>query len=61
MKSIFKVITLVLLALLSLGITNIHIGPTFPGFLTPNILKVLQEKFAVQTIKTVEEDLKVFE
>jgi len=48
------------LALLYLGIKNTHIGPTLPGFMTPNVLKVVQEKFGVQTITTVEEDLKLF-
>jgi len=48
------------LALLYLGIKNTHIGPTLPGFMTPNVLKVVQEKFGVQTIKTVEEDMKIF-
>jgi hydroxylamine reductase len=48
------------LALLNLGIKNTHIGPTLPGFMTPNVLKVVQQKFGVQTITTVEEDLKVF-
>ncbi len=49
------------LALLYLGIKNTHVGPTLPGFLTPNLLKAVQESFGVQTIKTVEEDLKIFE
>jgi hydroxylamine reductase len=48
------------LALLYLGIKNTHIGPTLPGFLTPNVLKVVGEKFGVQSITTVEDDLKVF-
>ncbi len=48
------------LALLYLGIKNTHIGPTLPGFLTPNLVKIVQEKFGVQTIKTVEEDMKIF-
>ena len=48
------------LALLYLGIRNTHIGPTLPGFFTPNVLAVAQEKFGIQTISTVEEDLKVF-
>ena len=48
------------LALLYLGIKNTHIGPTLPGFMTPNVLKVVQEKFGVQTITSVEEDLKIF-
>lgn len=49
------------LALLYLGIKNTHIGPTLPAFMSPNVLKVVQEKFGVQTIKTVEEDMKIFE
>jgi hydroxylamine reductase len=48
------------LALLYLGIRNTHIGPTLPGFMTPNILKIAGEKFGVQTIKSVEEDMKIF-
>jgi len=48
------------LALLYLGIKNTHIGPTLPGFMTPNVFKVVQEKFGVQTITTVEEDMKIF-
>lgn len=49
---------IVLLALLSLGIRNIHTGPTLPAFFTPDILKVLQEKFNIGTISTVDDDLK---
>jgi len=48
------------LALLSLGIKNTHIGPTLPGFMTPNVLKVVQEKFGVHVNTTVEEDMKIF-
>lgn len=48
------------MALLYLGIKNTHIGPTLPGFMTPAVLKVVQEKFGVQTITTVEEDMKIF-
>lgn len=48
------------LSLLYLGIRNTHIGPTLPGFMTPDVLKVVQEKFGVQTITTVEEDMKIF-
>ena len=48
---------IVLLALLSLGVKNIHTGPTLPAFFTPEILKVLQEKFNIGTIATVDEDL----
>lgn len=49
------------LALLSLGIKNTHIGPTLPAWLTPKLLDIVREKFAVHTIKTVEEDMKIFE
>ena len=48
---------IVLLALLSLGIKNIHTGPTLPAFFTPAILKVLKEKFNIGTITTVDEDI----
>ena len=49
---------IVLLALLSLGIKNIHIGPTLPAFVSPNVLKVLVEQFGLGTISTVEDDIK---
>lgn len=49
---------IVLLALLSLGIQNIHVGSTLPAFFTPDILSVLQQKFNIGTITTVDEDLK---
>ncbi|WP_077196512.1 hydroxylamine reductase [Prevotella ihumii] len=49
---------IVLLALLSLGIKNIHIGPTLPAFVSPNVLKVLVETFGLGGNTTVEEDLK---
>ncbi len=48
------------LALMYLGIKNTHIGPTLPAFLTPNLLKTVEELFGVQTIKSVEEDMKIF-
>lgn len=48
---------IVLLALLSLGVRNIHTGPTLPAFFTPDILKVLKEKFNIATISTVDEDI----
>ena len=48
---------IVLLALLSLGVKNIHIGPTLPAFVSPNVLRLLQEQFGLGTITTVEEDL----
>ena len=49
---------IVLLALLSLGVKNIHIGPTLPAFVSPTVLKVLVEQFGLGGITTVEEDLK---
>lgn len=48
------------LALLSLGIKNTHVGPTLPAWLTPNLLKTVQDMFSVQTIKAVEEDMQIF-
>ncbi len=50
---------LVLLALLSLGIKNITLGPTLPAFVSPNVLKVLVENFNIRPNTTVEEDMKV--
>ncbi len=49
---------IVLLALLNLGIKNIHIGPTLPAFVSPAVLKVLVEQFGLGGITTVEDDLK---
>ena len=51
---------IVLLALLSLGIKNIHLGPTLPAFLSPNVANVLVEKFGISGITTVQDDLKAF-
>ncbi len=51
---------IVLLALLSLGVKNIHLGPTLPAFLSPNVAKVLVENFGISGIGTVEEDLALF-
>lgn len=51
---------IVLLALLSLGVKNIHLGPTLPAFLSPNVAKVLVEKFGIAGIGTVEDDLRLF-
>ena len=48
---------IVLLALLSLGVKNIHIGPTLPAFVSPAVLKVLQDNFGLGTISTVEDDI----
>lgn len=52
---------IVLLALLFLGVKNIHLGPTLPGFLSPNIAKVLVETFQISGIGSVEDDLKFVE
>lgn len=51
---------IVLLALLYLGVKNIHLGPTLPAFLSPNVAKVLVNTFGIAGIGTVEEDLKLF-
>lgn len=51
---------IVLLALLYLGVKNIHLGPTLPAFLSPNVAKVLVENFGIAGISTVEENLKFF-
>ena len=50
---------IVLLALLSLGVKNIHLGPTLPAFLSPNIVNVLVNNFAISGITSVDEDMKV--
>lgn len=50
---------IVLLALLYLGVKNIHLGPTLPAFLSPNVAKVLVENFGIAGIGTVDEDLKL--
>ena len=51
---------IVLLALLYLGVKNIHLGPTLPAFLSPNVAKVLFETFGIAGIGTVEDDIKLF-
>lgn len=51
---------IVLLALLSLGIKNIHLGPTLPAFLSPNVVNVLVEKFEIAGIDSVESDVELF-
>ncbi len=51
---------IVLLALLSLGVKNIHLGPTLPAFLSENVAKVLVENFGIAGIGTVEDDMEVF-
>lgn len=51
---------IVLLALLYLGVKNIHLGPTLPAFLSPNVANVLVENFGISGIGTVEDDMKMF-
>jgi hydroxylamine reductase len=51
---------IVLLALLYLGVKKIHLGPTLPAFLSPNVANVLVEQFGIAGITTVEEDMKIF-
>ena len=49
-----------LLALLHLGVKNIHLGPTLPAFLSPNVAKVLVDNFGIAGIGTVEDDIRLF-
>ena len=51
---------IVLLALLYLGVKNIHLGPTLPAFLSPNVAKVLVDNFGIAGIGTVEDDIQLF-
>ncbi|WP_288480396.1 hydroxylamine reductase [uncultured Clostridium sp.] len=51
---------IVLLSLLHLGVKNIHLGPTLPAFLSPNVAKVLVDNFGIAGIGTVEDDMKLF-
>ena len=51
---------IVLLSLLYLGVKNIHLGPTLPAFLSPNVVKLIVETFGISGIGTVEEDIKMF-
>ena len=51
---------IVLLALLSLGVKNIHLGPTLPAFLSPNVTNVLVENFGIGGIGTVEDDIQKY-
>ena len=51
---------IVLLALLYLGVKDIHLGPTLPGFLSPNVAKVLVEKFGIAGVGTVDDDIELF-
>nr|WP_072515023.1 hydroxylamine reductase [Ndongobacter massiliensis] len=50
---------IVLLALLYLGVKNIHLGPTLPAFLSPNVAKVLVENFGIAGVRTVDEDVEI--
>ena len=51
---------IVLLALLYLEVKNIHLGPTLPAFLSPNVAKVLVDSFGIAGITTVDEDMRIF-
>ena len=51
---------IVLLALLYLGVKDIHLGPTLPGFLSPNVAKVLVEKFGIAGVGTADDDIELF-
>ena len=51
---------IVLLVLLYLGVKNIHLGSTLPGFLSPNVVKVLVEQFGIGGISNPEDDIKMF-
>lgn len=51
---------IVLLALLHLGVKNIHLGPTLPAFLSPNVAKVLVDNFGIAGITTVDQDMEIF-
>ncbi len=51
---------IVLLALLHLGVKNIHLGPTLPAFLSPNVVKVLVDSFGIGGISNVDDDIKMF-
>ena len=48
-----------LLTLLALGMRNIRLGPTLPAFISPNVLKVLVDKFAIKPIGTADEDIRL--
>ena len=51
---------IVLLALLYLGVKNIHLGPTLPAFLSPNVAKVLVDSFGIVGITNVDDDMRIF-
>ena len=59
LMQVLATLVIVLLALLSLGIQNIHLGPTLPAFLSPGVARVLVEKFGIAGINTPEQDLKI--
>ena len=50
---------IVLLTLLSLGMRNIRLGPTLPAFVSPNVMKVLVDKFAIKPIGSADEDIRL--
>ena len=51
---------IVLLALLHLGVMNIHLGPSLPAFLSPNVAKILIDNFGISGITNVDDDIKLF-
>ena len=55
-----KNVELKYLAIISLGVKNIHLGTTLPGFISPEILNFLVSEFGVSTIKSVDEDIDYF-
>jgi hydroxylamine reductase len=57
---LYSAAVIVLLALLYLGVKNIHLGPTLPGFLSPNVAKVLVETFGIAGIGTPDDDISLF-
>ena len=56
----YSLAVIVLFALLYLGVKNIHLGPTIPDFLSPNVAKVLVETFGISGIETVDDDIQLF-
>ena len=59
LKKIWKVVAIaVLLALLSLGVKNIYLGPTLPAFLSPNVLQYMTDTFGLRPISNAEDDIK---
>jgi hydroxylamine reductase len=51
---------IVLLALLSLGVKNIHLGPTLPAFFSPNVVKVMTETFGIAGVGAAQDDVALF-